>query len=455
MNLNTLMRDRTAASGPIKVGVIGAGKFSSMFLTQAHLSPDIHVVGVADIDIPKARAALDRTGWPAERYAAASFEEALRTGGTFVTESAAALIALEEVEVILEITGNPLIGTYHALTAIEHGKHVVMVNVEADCMVGPILARKAKAAGVVYSMAYGDQPALICELVDWCRTVGFDVVAAGKGTKYLPEYNASTPDTVWDHYGFTPEQLASGDYNPKMFNSFLDGTKSAIEMAAVANGTGLLPQDEGLLFPPASKDDLPTVFRPRALGGSLTRRGTVEIASSMYRDGTEVPDNLRWGVYVTFEARTDYAVQCFGEYGVHTDVTGRYASLYRPYHMIGLELNVSIGAAVIRAEATGTPTGFRGDVVTTSKKALRAGDTLDGEGGYTVFGKLAPAPLSLERNALPLGLALGAKMIRDVPEGQTVSWDDVEVDGSLLAVQLRKELESEFRREHEAETANV
>jgi predicted homoserine dehydrogenase-like protein len=279
-------------------------------------------------------------------------------------------------------------------------------------------------------------------------------VAAGKGTKYLPEYNYSTPDTVWDYYGFTAEQLAGGDYNPKMFNSFLDGTKSAIEMAAVANGTGLLPQDEGLLFPAASKSDLPTVFRENSFpGGSLTKRGTVEIASSMYRDGTEVPDNLRWGVYVTFEATTDYAVQCFAEYGVHTDETGRYGSLYRPYHMIGLELGVSIAAAVLRHEPTGSPTGFRGDVVTTAKKDLRAGDTLDGEGGYTVFGKLAPAHISLEREALPLGLAHGARLIRDVAKDQTVSWADVEVDESLLAVRIRRELETEFRAEHSAVAA--
>jgi predicted homoserine dehydrogenase-like protein len=325
-----------------------------------------------------------------------------------------------------------------------------MVNVEADCMVGPILQRRAEAAGVVYSMAYGDQPALICELVDWCRTVGFDVVAAGKGTKYLPEYNYSTPDTVWDYYGFTQEQLATGDYNPKMFNSFLDGTKSAIEMAAVANGTGLLPQGEGLLFPAASKDDLPTVFREASLGGSLTRRGTVEIASSMYRDGREVPDNLRWGVYVTFEAVTDYAVQCFAEYGVHTDATGRYGSLYRPYHMIGLELGVSIASAVVRGEATGSPTGFRGDVVTTAKRDLKAGETLDGEGGFTVFGKLAPAHVSLGASALPLGLAHGAKLVRDVPKDHIVSWDDVALDETQFAVQIRRQLEAEFRAEHAA-----
>lgn len=448
MNLHTLLQKRTAEAGPIRVGVIGAGKFSSMFLTQAVNSPGFHVVGVADINVPKAKGALERTGWAAERYAAGSFDEALRTGSTFVTESADALLERPEIEVVLEITGNPIIGTYHALKAIENGKHVIMVNVEADCMVGPILQRRAQAAGVVYSMAYGDQPALICEMVDWCRTVGFDVVAAGKGTKYLPEYNYSTPDTVWNYYGFTDEQLASGDYNPKMFNSFLDGTKSAIEMAAVANGTGLIPQDEGLNFTPAGVDELSTLIIPKANGGTLSRSGTVEIVSSLNRDGSEVYRDLRWGVYVTFEARTDYAVQCFAEYGVQTDPSGRFGELYRPYHMIGLELGVSIAAAVLRGEATGAPTGFRGDVVTTAKKDLRAGETLDGEGGYTVFGKLAPAAVSLEHNALPLGLAHGAKLIRDVPRDRMVSWDDIDVDDTLQAVQVRKELESEFRSEH-------
>ncbi|TPW73088.1 NAD(P)H-dependent oxidoreductase [Schumannella sp. 10F1B-5-1] len=450
MNLFPLMQQRTAASGPIRVGVIGAGKFASMFLTQAVNSDNIHVVGVADINVPKAKGALERTGWPAERYAAATLDEAVRTGGTAVIDSSDALITHPAIEVILEITGNPLVGTYHAVTAIDNGKHVVMVNVEADCMVGPILQRRAQAAGVIYTMAYGDQPALICEMVDWCRTVGFTPVAAGKGTKYLPEYNYSTPDTVWNYYGFTDEQLASGDYNPKMFNSFLDGTKSAIEMAAVANGTGLIPQDEGLNFTPAGVDDLSTLIIPKANGGTLSRSGTVEIVSSLNRDGTDVFRDLRWGVYVTFEAQTDYAVQCFAEYGVKTDPSGRFGELYRPYHMIGLELGVSIAAAVLRNEATGAPTGFRGDVVTTAKKDLKVGETLDGEGGYTVFGKLAPAATSLATGALPLGLAHGAKLIRDVPKDRTVSWDDVELDETQFAVRIRRQLEAEFRAEHAA-----
>jgi predicted homoserine dehydrogenase-like protein len=441
MNLHTLLAQRTEASGPIKVGLIGAGKFASMFLTQALHLPGIHVVGIADLAAERARSALARTGWPQERYAAASVEEALKTGGTHVTASADKLIGSPGIEVIVEVTGNPIAGAYHAMRSIDAGCHVIMVNVEADCLLGPVLAERARRAGVVYTMAYGDQPALICELVDWCRTVGFDVVAAGKGTKYLPEYSTSTPETVWSYYGFTDEQLARGDFNPKMFNSFLDGTKSAIEMAAVANATGLIPQEEGLFFPPCGVDDLPIVSRPIWEGGMLTRKGTVEVASSLHRNGTPVFRDLRWGVYVTFEARTDYAVQCFAEYGIKTDASGRYASLYRPYHLVGLELAVSIASAVVRREPTGVPTGFRGDVMAVSKRALAAGERLDGEGGYMVYGRLAPAQLSVAQRALPIGLANGLRLRNDVPAGAMVRWDDVEVDESVLAVQLRRRLE--------------
>jgi predicted homoserine dehydrogenase-like protein len=317
-----------------------------------------------------------------------------------------------------------------------------MVNVEADALVGPVLAEQARAAGVVYSMAYGDQPALISELVDWCRTIGFDVVAAGKGTKYLPEYETSTPDTVWDYYGFTAEQLAAGDFNPKMFNSFLDGTKSAIEMAAVANATSLVPQDEGLRFPPVDVDDLATALRPRAAGGELSRAGTVEVISSLHRDGRPLDRDLRWGVYVTFEARTDYAVQCFAEYGLRTDPTGRYGALYRPYHLIGLELGISIASAVVRGEATGSARAFLGDVVSVAKRDLRAGEVLDGEGGYTVRGVLAPASASLARRALPIGLAGGVALRRAVPAGQVLTYDDAAVDEAAAAVKLRRQLEN-------------
>jgi predicted homoserine dehydrogenase-like protein len=441
MNLYELLTRRTDSAGPVRIGVIGAGKFASMFLTQALNVPQMHVVGLADLDPGRARAALDRTGWPAERYQAASAAEALRTGGTWVTDSSADLIAAPGLEVLIEVTGNPVAGAAHAAAGIAAGLHVIMVNVEADCLVGPVLAEQARAAGVVYSMAYGDQPALISELVDWCRTIGFDVVAAGKGTKYLPEYETSTPDTVWDYYGFTSEQLAAGDFNPKMFNSFLDGTKSAIEMAAVANAAGLIPQDEGLLFPPVDVDDLATALRPRDAGGVLSRTGTVEVVSSLQRDGRAVARDLRWGVYVTFSARTDYAARCFAEYGVRTDPSGRYAALYRPSHLIGLERGISVASAVLRGEATGSPRGFHGDVVSVAKRDLRAGEVLDGEGGYTVRGALAPAAASIARRALPIGLAAGVTLRGPVAAGAVLTYDDVTVDESATAVRLRRRLE--------------
>jgi predicted homoserine dehydrogenase-like protein len=323
-----------------------------------------------------------------------------------------------------------------------------MVNVEADALAGPLLARRAREAGVVYSLAYGDQPALICELVDWCRAAGFEVVAAGKGTKYLPAYHESTPATVWPHYGFTPEQVAAGDFNAQMFNSFLDGTKSAIEMAAVANATGLAPARGGLAFPPCGVDDLPRVLRPRDEGGHLEHVGQVEVISSLERDGRPVFRDLRWGVYVTFRAGArqgeDYVRRCFGEYGFPTDPSGRYSAMYKPTHAIGLELGISVASAGLRGEPTGSATGWRGDVVATAKRDLRAGESLDGEGGYTVYGKLAPAADSLKLGALPLGLAHGVKLRRAVAAHAAVRWDDVEFDPNDETVRFRREMEAAF-----------
>lgn len=445
MNLYSLLKEREQTERPVRVGVIGAGKFASMFFSQIPTTPGIHLVAVVDLDEERARASLTRTGWQPEDYAATSTQDAIRSGRTYLTTDAGELFACEKIEVVVEVTGNPIAGTQHALRSIEAGKHIVMVNVEADAFVGPLLREKAEAAGVVYSLAYGDQPALVHEMVDWARAIGLKVVAAGKGTKYLPEYRKSTPETVWDHYGFTDEQLANGDYNPKMFNSFLDGTKSAIEMAALANATGLAVPEEGLGFPPVGALELAQQLRPKEVGGLLERSGMVEVISSLHRDGTEVDNDLRWGVYVTFEAPNDYAAGCFAEYGLQTDDSGRFGALYRPYHLIGLELGVSVANIAVRGEATGQPMDFVGDVAVRAKRDLRAGDELDGEGGYLVGGEAIPARRSLEIGALPLGLAGGGtKLLRDVAEGEIIRWDDVEVPSDNEAVRVRKELEERW-----------
>jgi len=451
VNLHTLLLEREGAGRPVTVGLIGAGKFGTMFLTQVRRTRGMHLVGLADLDVARARAQLHSADWPEEAYAARSLGDALKTRATHVTTDAAALIVCPDIEVIVEATGVPEAGIRHALTAIGHGKHIVMVNVEADAVAGPLLARRAKEAGVVYSLAWGDQPALICEHVDWARTCGFTVIAAGKGTRYEPSYHQSTPDTVWDILDKYLRIDDRGSINPKMFNSFVDGTKSGIEMTAVCNATGLVPQSGGLAFPPATRFELADVCKPKADGGTLEQAGVTEVVSSVYRDGRDVPHHLALGTYVVFEGDSDYARRCFKEYAMLPDRSGRYAALYRPIHMIGLELGVSVASAALRREPTGAPTGFRSDVVATAKRDLKAGEMLDGEGGFCVWGRQTPAARSLAEGFLPLGLAANVKLKRDVATGEPLRWSDVAYDAADLAVKVRREMEAMFGRVNAAE----
>ena len=445
MNLYSMLNKREQDERPVKVGVIGAGKFSSMFLNQARFTPGLQVVGIAELSAQRAYEALETTGWGKDRAATAAssadINDTAASGKIAITEDAIALIE-SECEVILEITGSPEAGTSHAVAAIEAAKHVVMVNVEADCLLGPVLSKKAEDNNVVYTMAYGDQPALIMEQLDWARTVGFEVVCTGKGTRYQPEYHYSTPETVWGYYGFSEERVASGDYNAQMFNSFLDGSKSAIEMCAVANGSGLRPQKCGLQFPAVDVEDLADVLKPAAEGGILEHSGTVEVIASEQRDGSPIARDLRWGVYVVFRAPNAYAARCFKEYGMKTDASGLYSALYRPYHYIGLELGISAVNAVLRSEPTGCSRHYLADVGAFAKKDLRPGDQLDGEGGYTVFGKLMSAEKSLSGSILPLGLTGQARVVKPVAKNAALTYDCVELDTSKTAYRLRKELES-------------
>jgi predicted homoserine dehydrogenase-like protein len=442
MNLYSLLQRRMADRGAVRVGLIGAGKFGSMVLAQAQRIEGLHVVGVADLDVGKARASLRRVGWPDERFAAKSLADATADGTTCTTDDALGLASFPDIECIVEATGHPIAGVRHALAAIDHGKHIVMVNVEADVLCGPLIAERARAKGVVYSMAYGDQPAIICELVDWVRACGFELTAAGKGMNFEPRYRYSTPETVWGFFGWSEEEVAQGDFNPKMYNSFTDGTKAAIEMAAVANGTGLDCPDDGLAFPPAGVHDLARVFRPIADGGRLPRSGLLDIAASQETDGREVVNNIRYGVFVTFKARDEYARACFAQYGLRTDPSGWYGSMWRPFHMIGLETSVSVLSATLRGEPTGTPTEFRGDAVATAKKDLKPGEILDGEGGFAVWAKAIPAKESLRINALPIGLAHNVRLTRPVARDQVVSIDDVRLDNDLDVVALRRQMDT-------------
>jgi predicted homoserine dehydrogenase-like protein len=425
MNLQALLAARREAGRPVRVALIGAGKFGSMFLTQMPTIPGLEVAVIADLDPERARSACRVVGWDDARIAATRF-----------LDNGVAAAEADGIEVVIEATGHPSAGTRHALAAIAAKRHVVMVNVEADVLVGPALAAKAREAGVVYSMAYGDQPALVAEMVDWARSAGFMVAAAGKGTKYLPAYHQVTPDDVWSHYGLTPEAAKAAGMNPQMFNSFLDGTKSAIEMAAIANACGLDAPEDGLAFPPCGVDDLAHVLRPREIGGQLPRDGMVEVVSSLERDGRPVFRDLRWGVYVVLKAPNPYAAACFRQYGLPTDATGLYAAMYKPFHLIGLELSISVLNAALRHEPTGATQGWRGDVAATAKRALKAGEMLDGEGGWTVYGRCTTARRAHADRLLPIGLAHGVRLLRDVPAGAMLSLDDVALEdgGEVMAL---------------------
>ncbi|MDQ6917511.1 MAG: SAF domain-containing protein, partial [Pseudomonadota bacterium] len=444
MSLYAGLQKRAAEQRPLRVGLIGAGKFGAMYLAQVPKTPGVHLAAIADLAPARAIVNLQRVGWTAERFDAPSLDDALRHGTTHVGDDWQAMVRHPAIEIVIECTGHPIAAVEHCLEAFRQRKSVVNVTVEADAFCGPLLARRAAEAGVVYSLAFGDQPALICDLVDWARAAGFAVVAAGRGHKWLPHFAQSTPETVWGHYGLTPEQARIGGLNPKMFNSFLDGSKPAIESTAVCNATGLVAPPDGLTYPPGSIDEIPSICRPRGEGGVLHRKGQVEVISSLQRDGSPIGYDIRFGVFVVFEGDTEYIRNCFSEYMVRTDDSGRYACLYKRWHLIGLEVGISVASVGLRGEATGAASCFNADVVATAKRDLAPGESLDGEGGYTVWGKLLPAATSIALGGLPLGLAHDVKLKRPVRQGQPLVWDDVAIDVNLPAYRTRREMEALF-----------
>ena len=418
----------------VNVTIIGAGKFGSMFLSQAPYTKGLNVFTICDLNIDKAKKACREVGWSEDQI-----------NNVIFTEDFEKAINDDEVDVVVEATGHPSSGIKHARTCFKYGKHVIMVNVEADVLAGPSLSAEANSAEVVFSMAYGDQPSLTLEIIEWARASGFKVTAAGKGTKYMPEYHYSTPKTVWDHYGLTSDEAEKAGMNSKMFNSFLDGTKSSLEMSAIANASGLNVPNNGLLFPPCGMDDLASLLKEKNKGGILEKNEQVEVVSSLERNGRPVFKDLRWGVYAVLQAPNEYAASCFKQYGMNTDQSGEFSAMYKPFHLIGMELNTSIFSAALLKLPTGQTKYFKGDVVSVSKKNLKKGEKLDGEGGFTVWGKLIPASTSLNLKALPIGLANDMFLKNDIDKDKIITWNDVEFDSNDEIISYRHQMENKFR----------
>jgi predicted homoserine dehydrogenase-like protein len=444
LNLYKKLEKRATEGRPIRIGMIGAGKFGTMFLAQALRIPAIHIVGIVDINPDNVKSNMKLVGWRDDTYDAIHLSDAKATGKTFIGDDWEVLVAHEDIEIIIECTGNPIAAVSHCLGAFAQKKNVINVTVEADAFCGLGLAQRAKEAGVIYSMAYGDQPALASNLVDWARTCGFNVVAAGRGHKWLPHFRQSTPDTVWKYWGLSQEQAIRGRLNPKIFNAFLDGSKPAIECAAIANATKLEAPKKGLLFPPGGIDDIPTLMRPKSEGGCLERKGLVEVISCLTPEGKQIPYDIRKGVWVVVEADTDYLQNCFEEYKVVTDPSGKYMTMYKRWHLVGLELAISIASVALRGEATGAAMCFNADVVAIAKRDLKRGNVLDGEGGYMVSGDLRPTDISLQHGHVPLGLAQNVTLLKPVKAGVVITWGDITVDITSDAFKLRKSMEKQL-----------
>ena len=410
----------------INIAFIGCGKFISMFLSQYNQLKKIKIDSIVDLDIERAKSNCIKSGLKKETVENINFVNSLDS------------ILNRNIEIFIEATGNPVAGTQHACKVIQAKKDIIMVNVEADVLCGKYLSDLAKENNVIYSMAYGDQPSLIIEQIEWARLNGFFVTCAGKGTKYHPSFEYSTPESVWNNYGMTAEQAKKAGMNPKMFNSFVTGDKSSIEMAAVANASGLKCPVNGLTYPPIGVYDIANKLIPKDKGGHIDHEGQVEVISSIDRKKIQIENDLRWGVYIVIKAQNNYVKNCFKEYGMVTDNSGEYSAIWRPYHYVGLELAQSIYSIALDKKPTGYTKFFNADVVSVAKKDLASGEILDGEGGFAARGRLAASKDSIGGNFLPLGLSDGARTKKSIKKDEFIKIDDVEINWKQEVLKARE-----------------
>jgi homoserine dehydrogenase len=424
MFLHTKLENRKE---PIRIAFIGCGKFVSMFLAQYNHLDKIQIDSIVDVNIDRAKKNCLNSGLNSSIVNEINFTNSLDN------------ILDRNIEIFIEATGNPIVGTVHAVRIIKNKKNIILVNVEADITCGKYLSDLAKENNVICSMAYGDQPSLILEQIEWARLNGFSVVCAGKGTKYHPSCEYSTPDTVWGHYGLTKAraEIESG-MNPKMFNSFLCGDKSAIEMCAVSNAANLKCPENGLTFPAIGVYDIAKKMIPKSDGGLIDFDGQVEVISSIDFDKKDIPNDLRWGVYIVIKAQNEYVKNCFKDYGMVTDTSGNYSAIWRPYHFIGLELAQSIYSIALDNRATGFTKNYNADVASYAKKDLKKGDKLDGEGGFCARGRLVTSDKSKNEKILPLGLTDNAILKRDINKDDIISLNDVELNLPEEVVKARE-----------------
>ncbi|TYP56784.1 NAD(P)H-dependent oxidoreductase [Thermosediminibacter litoriperuensis] len=422
LNLNSKLRELEASGKKINVGLIGAGQMGRGMVSQIFCMKGIRVAAICDTKLKEAKRAYTMAGVAPDDVLTAKtpseVEEALGRGKYAITEDLSAITRAIPIDVVVDATGVPEVGAQIALDSIYNGKHIVMLNVETDVTVGPILKKMADSAGVVYTVSAGDEPGAIKELYDFADAMGFEILVAGKG-KNNPLDLEANPDSVM-------EEAMKKNMNPKMLASFKDGTKTMVELTAVSNATGFLPTRRGLIGPKATVKELPEIFRLKEEGGILDRYQVVEYVNGV------AP-----GVFVIVTTKLEAVRE---EMAYLSMGKGPNYVFYRPYHLTSIETPLSAARAYIYKEPTIAPKGLPvSETIAVAKKDLKAGEHLDGIGGFTVYGVIDTYENAKKENALPIGLVnKNVVMTKDVKKGQVITYDAVKLDENSIILQLRR-----------------
>ena len=418
------LKQRAAASNPIRVAASGAGWMGSGFAAQMAHVPGMELSVLIDPDLEAACAAFLATGLAkgdiVEATAVAQAMDAIRQGKRVITTDINMAAQLDAIDVMTDVTPSPASGADTAYAAIQHGKDVVLINIEADVTVGRMLKKLAADAGVLYSVSSGDEPGCLMELVEYVNLLGFEPIVIGKG-KNNPLNPAATPDTV-------AESAKKANKDAYQTASYVDGSKTMFEMTCAANATGCVPIQRGMVGPEATQETITEIFSLKEDGGLAPHPGVVDFVQG---------PSMAGGVFVTVRVQDDRIADDLKYLKVGN---GRYSTFFRPYHLWFIEAPISIAKAVLQRQTTLVPLDEPvADVVTIAKRDLKPGDTLDDFGGYTFRGLMDTATAVAAENGLPEGLAPSAEIVRPVACGSVITWDDVRLDENSAVVKLRRQ----------------
>lgn len=421
MELLAHLQRRETEGEPIRVGLVGSGHMGSGFVHVTEAMAGMCTVAIADIDVLRALGVYQALGMDSSQVEIVNgpdeAHDALMQGKRIVTEDALLLTQLDPIDVLVEATGVTEVGAQVAWNSIMNHKHVVMLNVETDVTVGLLLHRLAQRMGCVYTVASGDEPGVCKGLYDFARALGFEVVCLGKGKNNPLDYEATSESCE--------EEARRRGMSPKMLAAFKDGTKTMVEMAAVSNATGLLPDIPGMHGPKVDVSQLAEAFIPAEDGGILSRRGCVDFST-----GRVAPGVFAIVTSDSERIRQDMAFLSMG--------AGPYYTLYRPYHLCNIETPISVAEAVIYGETTVVPKAMISEVATVAKRDLHAGQRVGDIGGPDFFGRIYTYGEAKAKCCIPIGLATGGKVLADVRKGELLTETNFAPDVSRFVYKLRQ-----------------